>query len=92
MALELGYLRMVWPKRSLRLAHVSLHTRQKEEVMTKKYDYIDCNVDNLIGYSAEFWHSAMTPKTYRKCIAKAVKECDHVTLSWLAATIMRAKP
>jgi len=59
-------------------------TKRKE-----KLNYIDCKVDNLIGYSAEYWCGALEAKDYRKYMTKAIKDCDYPTLLWLAKQLMR---
>jgi len=57
--------------------------------MRDKLGYVDCQWDNMVGYSAEYWCGAMEEKTFRKCLAKAVRECDPKTLLWLAKTVMK---
>ena len=53
-----------------------------------KYDYVDCFPDNFVGYSAEYLSEVMSEATFRRCLAKAIRECDKQTLSWLAKRLM----
>ena len=56
--------------------------------MPKEYDYVDCFADNFVGYSAEYLSEVMSEATFRRCLAKAIRECDKQTLSWLAKRLM----